>query len=145
MNSNEVRISKEILSSLPEEYKETPLGDKKGAQRQYRGSSGTHVREYEESFTVHIDKVDPRRDVMGHLLVDSPESMIAFGASLFLVGRAVSRTSSKHRFAKCHDDVLEGRRNRPSFVGLFGFPLFLASFFSLNAILRRIKYLLFYH
>ena len=46
---------------------ETKLGDKKGALKQYR-KGNLHIREYKDKLTVHLDKVDPREDPMGHLI-----------------------------------------------------------------------------
>jgi hypothetical protein len=62
-------------------YEETFLGNKKGAKKQYRYGN-LHIREYKDHFIVHMDKVDPRKDPVGHLLVDAPEYLIATMAGL---------------------------------------------------------------
>ena len=62
---------------------ETKLGDKKGALKQYR-KGNLHIREYEDRFTVHADKVDPREDPMGHLIHDAQEVLVG------LAGAAIS-------------------------------------------------------
>ena len=62
-------------------YEETILGDKKGARRQFRYGN-LHIREYEDYYVVHMDKVDPKRDPVGHLLIDAPEYMAAIVAGL---------------------------------------------------------------
>ena len=62
--SEKISISKEVLPELPPEYSETTLGDLRGAKRQYR-SSAAHVREYEDRFTIHIDREDPRKTQSG--------------------------------------------------------------------------------
>src|SRR5919112_1147684 len=54
------------------DYKETLLGNKKGAKRQYRYGN-LHIREYDDNYTVHRDNIDPRKDQLGHLLTDAPE------------------------------------------------------------------------
>src|SRR5919106_3298573 len=54
------------------DYKETSLGNKKGAKRQFRYGN-LHIREYDDYYTVHRDKIDPRKDSLGHLSVDAPE------------------------------------------------------------------------
>jgi hypothetical protein len=54
------------------DYKETSLGNKKGAKRQFRYAN-LHIREYDDYYTVHRDKIDPRKDSLGHLSVDAPE------------------------------------------------------------------------
>ena len=48
------------------------LGTKKGAKKQFRYGK-LHIREYKDYYIVHMDKVDPRKDPMGHLLIDAPE------------------------------------------------------------------------
>jgi hypothetical protein len=114
-------VSKEVLPSLDGfEFDETLLGDPKGCLRQYRGVNGLHVREYEEYFEIHQDQVDPRVDPLGHLIQDSPETLVAFGAATVLNSAAKNHTR------------------------YFGGPLsFLLFFFSVNSILRRLKRLLF--
>lgn len=57
------------------EYEETLLGNKKGAKRQFRHKN-LHIREYGDYYTVHMDKVDPRKDPFGHLLIDAPEFLV---------------------------------------------------------------------
>jgi hypothetical protein len=52
--------------------KETILGNKKGAKRQFRHGN-LHIREYDDCYTAHMDKIDPRKDPLGHLLADAPE------------------------------------------------------------------------
>ena len=60
--------------------KETKLGDKKGAKKQYRYGN-LHIREYDDKFTVHLDKVDPRKNPLGHLLIDAPEVLIGLAGA----------------------------------------------------------------
>jgi hypothetical protein len=61
---------------------ETKLGDKKGALKQYR-KGNLHIREYKDKLTVHLDKVDPREDPLGHLIQDAQEVLIGLaGAAL---------------------------------------------------------------
>ncbi|MDQ6667685.1 MAG: hypothetical protein M3Y53_05590 [Thermoproteota archaeon] len=58
------------------DYEETFLGTKKGAKKQFRYGK-LHIREYKDCYIVHTDKVDPRKDSVGHLLIDAPEYLIA--------------------------------------------------------------------
>lgn len=67
--------------------KETALGGKKGAKRQYRYGN-LHIRDYDTHYTVHMDRVDPLKNPLGHLLVDAPE-YIAGAAAAVIVGRRV--------------------------------------------------------
>lgn len=57
-------------------YEETFLGNKKGAKKQFRHGK-LHIREYNDYFVIHMDKVDPRKDPIGHLLIDAPEYIVA--------------------------------------------------------------------
>jgi hypothetical protein len=119
----EISISKEVLQSVEElGFTETVLGDSKGSSRQYRNSTGLHVREYDDRFVVHRDEGDPRVDPIGHLMKDSPETLFALGAAL-----AISKTMSSERV-----------KGKNSFSPL----VFLVSFLSLNRILGFLKKLL---
>jgi hypothetical protein len=89
------------------DYEETYLGNKEGANRQFR--LGTlHIREYDDHYAVHRDKIDPRTDPLGHLLLDTPEYLIGILSSVS-VGRQVSDAvysrgkaeGKKHRTALC--------------------------------------------
>ena len=83
LDQMEISISKEVLPSLEGyDLQETILGEARGSIKQYRNSAGLHVREYEDRFVIHRDKVDPRTDPIGHLLKDSPENVVSFGAAL---------------------------------------------------------------
>jgi hypothetical protein len=52
------------------EYKPTILGEKKGSIKQYRHGN-LHIREYKNHYSVHYDKIDPRNDPIGHVMVDA--------------------------------------------------------------------------
>jgi hypothetical protein len=67
------------------DLKETPLGSKKGANKQYR-CGNLHIRDYDTHYTVHMDRVDPSSNPLGHLLVDAPE-YLAGATAAFIVGR----------------------------------------------------------
>jgi hypothetical protein len=72
------------------DLKETPLGNKKGAKRQYRYGD-LHIRDYDSHYSVHIDRVNPATNPLGHLLVDAPEYLAAATAAL-IVGRRLGTT-----------------------------------------------------
>jgi hypothetical protein len=121
-------ISKEVLPSLEGfGFVETVLGDPNGSLKQYRNSTGVHVREYKEYFEVHKDRFDPRVNPARHLLYDSPETLLAFGAaSLLTRGLSSKRESEKYP------------------ASAYGNPLaFLRIFLSLNHFFRFLKKLLF--
>jgi hypothetical protein len=117
LDESEFSISKQVLPSLEGfDFDETILGDPKGSMNQYRNSSGVHVREYCDRFEIHVDMVDPRTNPLGHLITDSPETILAFGAASILSRRV---------------------KHAPS---AFGNPLgFLFLFLSLNNFLGKIK------
>jgi hypothetical protein len=72
------------------DLKETPLGSKKGANKQYRYGS-LPIRDYDTHYTVHMDRVDPLSNPLGHLLVDAPE-YLAGATAAFIVGRRLGTT-----------------------------------------------------
>ena len=65
---DEIELPIDLGRIILDGAEETKLGDKKGAIRQYR-KGNLHIREYELKFTVHSDRVDPRKDPLGHLLL----------------------------------------------------------------------------
>jgi hypothetical protein len=80
---------------------QTLLGARNGARKQYRHGR-FHVREYDDHYSVHMDKVDPAKDPVGHLVIDAPEYIA--GASVgFAVGRRV-----------CANAFREGKRSGKS-------------------------------
>ena len=69
------------------DFKETALGSKKGAKRQYRYGN-LHIRDYDTHYTLHMDKVNPLTSPLGHLLMDAPE-YLAGAAAAVIIGRCV--------------------------------------------------------
>lgn len=120
-NIMEISISKEVLPSIEEYgFEETILGDPKDSQKQYRNSTGLHAREYADRYVIHRDQVDPRVDPMGHLVKDSPETLLSLGGA-FIASREA------------------GYESKPISLN----PLvFIITFLSLNRIFRLIKKLL---
>ncbi len=70
--------------------KEPLLGNKKGVNKQYRCGS-LHIQDYGTHYTVHMDRVDPLSNPLGHLLVDAPEYLAGATAAL-IVGRRLGTT-----------------------------------------------------
>jgi len=67
-------IPKEEATRLPPCFSPTFLGEmENGAERQYRGPYGSHVREFRDRWVLHRDHVDADQDPLGHLLQDAPE------------------------------------------------------------------------
>ncbi len=82
MSENEIEVPKELQEFMLEEAEETLLGQKNGAYKQYRYGN-LHIREYDDKFLVHTDKIDPRKDPIGHLVHDAPEVLIGLACAVF--------------------------------------------------------------
>jgi hypothetical protein len=136
--SDSISISKEVLPSLDGlGFSETILGERRGSLRQYRNASGIHVREYPDRFVIHRDRVDPRSDPLGHLVKDSPETLLAFGtASLVFFG------AGKDHSKRSRDEGEKRSVKEPASL-LLGPLSFLFVFFSLKTLLGRIKQMFF--
>jgi hypothetical protein len=79
-----ITISKSMMQNPPVGCEETILGDLDGAYKQYRCDPNIHMLEYPDVYKIHKDRVDPRKDPLGHLVYDSPETL----AALFIGGTA---------------------------------------------------------
>jgi hypothetical protein len=82
MPGDEIEVPKELREFMLEEAEETILGEKNGAQKQYRYGN-LHIREYDDKFLVHTDKIDPRVNPLGHLVHDAPEVLIGLACGIF--------------------------------------------------------------
>lgn len=104
MQSDEILVPKELCEFMPDGAEETLLGQKNGAKKQYRYGN-LHIREYDDKFLVHTDKIDPRKDPIGHLMCDAPEFLIgsACGAAggLFTAKILKKKTSKPACIALC--------------------------------------------
>jgi hypothetical protein len=90
---DEIEIPKEVRHYMLEEAEETVLGQKNGAKKQYRYGN-LHIREYDDKYLVHMDKIDPRQDPLGHLVHDAPEILIGV-ASGIIAGKKVASSLYK--------------------------------------------------
>ena len=88
---------------------ETSLGQKNGAKKQYRYGN-LHIREYDDKFLVHVDKIDPRKDPLGHLVMDAPEIIIGLACAV-LGGSKVASA------------IFKGEKSKPKLI----FPATLSS------------------
>ncbi len=77
-----------------EEAEETSLGQKNGAYKQYRYGN-LHIREYDNKFLLHSDKVDPRENPLGHLIHDAPEVLV--GLACAALGGTKVRSALKQK------------------------------------------------
>lgn len=97
MPGDEIEVPKELREFMLEEAEETILGQKNGADKQYRYGN-LHIREYGDKFLVHNDKIDPRKDPMGHLVYDAPEVLIGLACAIFggsQIAKKITNNNSK--------------------------------------------------
>ena len=104
MPRDEIEVPKELREFMPDKAELTELGQKNGANNQYRYGN-LHIREYDDRFLVHTDKVDPRKDPLGHLIHDAPEVLVGLACAAF-GGPKVA--SSLFKNSKKNNSVLSG-------------------------------------
>ena len=95
MPGDEIEVPKELREFMLEKAEETILGQKNGAYKQYRYGN-LHIREYPDKFLVHTDRIDPRKDPMGHLLRDAPEFLVGLACVAF-TGSQIVKKSRKNK------------------------------------------------
>jgi len=101
MPGDEIEVPKELREFMLEKAEETILGQKNGAYKQYRYGN-LHIREYDDKFLVHTDRVDPRKDPVGHLIHDAPEVLVGLACAVFggsQVAKILDKNSKKQSFA----------------------------------------------
>ncbi|WP_428326007.1 hypothetical protein [Nitrosopumilus sp.] len=97
MPFDEIEVPKELREFMIDGAEETILGQKNGALKQYRYGN-LHIREYDDKFLVHTDKIDPRKDPIGHLVYDAPEVLISLACAIFggtKIAKSVFNNNSK--------------------------------------------------
>jgi len=94
MSENEIEVPKELREFMLENAEETFLGQKNGAYKQYRYGN-LHIREYDDKFLVHTDKVDPRENPLGHLIHDAPEVLVGLTCAALGGTKAISALKQK--------------------------------------------------
>ena len=95
MPGDEIEVPKELREFMFEEAEETNLGQKNGAKKQYRYGN-LHIREYDDKFLVHTDKIDPRINPLGHLVYDAPEVLIGIACGIFTGVNTAKKFSNKN-------------------------------------------------
>jgi len=98
MQGDEIEVPKEIREFMIGGAEETILGQKNGAIKQYRYGN-LHIREYNDKFLVHTDKIDPREDPFGHLVFDAPEVLIGLACAIF-GGPQIAKFFFNNKFKK---------------------------------------------
>ncbi len=76
----EIEVPKQLRQFMLENAQETTLGQKNGAKKQFRYGN-LHIREYDDKYLVHMDKVDPRKDPLGHLIFDAQEVLVGLAGA----------------------------------------------------------------
>ncbi len=97
MPGNEIEVPKELREFMLDEAEETFLGQQNGARKQYRYGN-LHIREYDDKFLVHNDRIDPRKNPIGHLVYDAPEVLIGLACAIFggsQIAKKVMNNNSK--------------------------------------------------
>ena len=94
MPGHEIEVPKELREFMLEEAEETLLGQKNGAYKQYRYGN-LHIREYDDKFLLHTDKVDPRENPIGHLIHDAPEVLVGLICAALGGAKAISALKQK--------------------------------------------------
>ena len=95
----EIEVPKQLRQFMLEGARETRLGDKKGAKKQYRYGN-LHIREYDNKYTVHTDKYDPRSDPIRHLVWDAPEALIGLAGAIIGGSKVGSYLYNKNKSTK---------------------------------------------
>ena len=99
MTWDEIEIPKEVRQFMPENAQETRLGHKNGAQKQYRYGN-LHIREYEDKYLVHMDKVNPHDDPLGHLVHDAQEVLVGVASGAIGGAKVASHIYKKSKRTK---------------------------------------------
>ncbi len=98
MSHDEIEVPKELREFMLDGAEETILGQKNGANKQYRYGN-LHIREYDDKFLLHTDKIDPRKDPLGHLVHDAPEVLIGVACAIF-GGSQIAKTFLNNKSKK---------------------------------------------
>jgi len=77
------------------EYSQTALGDRAGALKVFRAGK-LHIRDYGSHYSVHSDRIDPRNDPFGHLIVDAPEYLVGLLSGISIYSTLKERAIVKH-------------------------------------------------
>lgn len=81
MSWDEIEVPKEVRQFMLDGAEQTNLGKKNGANNQYRYGN-LHIREYDDKFLVHMDKFDPRKSPIAHLVFDAPEVLVGLACAI---------------------------------------------------------------
>ncbi len=99
MPSDEIEVPKELREFMLKGAEETYLGKINGAKKQYRYGN-LHIREYDDKFLVHTDRIDPRKDPLGHLVYDAPEVLVGLACAVFGGSQIAKTFQNKNKSKK---------------------------------------------
>lgn len=91
---DEIEIPKDVRPIMLDGAEETSLGQKNGAKKQYRYGN-LHIREHDDKYLVHVDKADPRKNPLAHLLFDAPEVLVGLAGAAIGGGKTFSYLDKK--------------------------------------------------
>jgi hypothetical protein len=114
----QLTVSKTVADEVPPEFTRSRLAARReGAVASYRDSrrrDSVHIVEYPDRWELHVDRYNPRREPLGHVLVDAPEqTAAAVGEALGLdralgLGRRVGRAAGARLETGADGDDPEG-------------------------------------
>ncbi len=99
MTWDEIEVPKELRPFMPEAAIETKLGHRNGANKQYRYGN-LHIREYDDKYLVHMDRVDPLKDPLGHLIFDAQEVLLGLASGAMGGAKVASHIYNKSKKTK---------------------------------------------
>jgi hypothetical protein len=105
MDDGEIEVPKFVRPIMLDAAQETNLGERRGSKKQYRYGN-LHIREYDDKYLVHMDRVDPRKNPLGHLLKDSPETLLGICYGIYF-GKKVGKEVYNKRKERSKSVLLE--------------------------------------
>ena len=99
MTWDEIEVPKEVRPFMLDQAEETKLGQKNGANKQYRYGN-LHILEYDDKYLIHADKIDPRKNPVGHLLFDAPEVLVGLASATIGGGKIASQIYKTQKNSK---------------------------------------------
>jgi len=80
-----IKKSAVSLPSIYDGFRESigePEFQIRDVRKRINGTESMHVKEYQDHYEVHRDRVDPTYDPIGHLIEDAPEVPVGFAAAI---------------------------------------------------------------
>ncbi|HXG74376.1 MAG TPA: hypothetical protein VNK44_06130 [Candidatus Nitrosotenuis sp.] len=123
MQGDEIEVPKELRPFMLEAAKETKLGHRNGAIRQFRYGN-LHIREYDDKYLVHTDRVDPLKDPLGHLIFDAQEILVGLAAGALGGAKVASYLYNKSKKTKLDKQIAVAAGMASSLaIGYIGYRL----------------------